>query len=120
MVGSRRHNVGVTSRETLVDIFVHSQDIAIPLGRAIGIDAAAAALAAARVWSCRNTGKARVFDSLPLDSFTFTATDTTWSVGEGPDISGPVVAILLLLTGRGVALAQLTGNGVDNLRELVR
>lgn len=32
MVGSRRHNVGVTSTETLIDILVHSQDIARPLG----------------------------------------------------------------------------------------
>ncbi|HJT95079.1 MAG TPA: maleylpyruvate isomerase family mycothiol-dependent enzyme, partial [Mycobacterium sp.] len=30
-VGSRRHNIGVTCRETLIDILVHSQDIALPL-----------------------------------------------------------------------------------------
>ena len=33
MVGSRRHNVGVTPLETLIDIVVHGQDIAVPLGR---------------------------------------------------------------------------------------
>ena len=33
MVGSRRHNVGVTPYETLIDIVVHGQDIAVPLGR---------------------------------------------------------------------------------------
>ena len=32
-VGSRRHNLGVTPRETLIDICVHSQDIAVPLHR---------------------------------------------------------------------------------------
>ncbi|WP_344739476.1 maleylpyruvate isomerase family mycothiol-dependent enzyme, partial [Pseudonocardia halophobica] len=31
-VGSRRHTLGVTRLETLIDILVHSQDIAIPLG----------------------------------------------------------------------------------------
>ena len=33
MVGSRRHNLGVTPYETLIDICVHSQDIAVPLHR---------------------------------------------------------------------------------------
>ena len=31
MVGSRRHIPVVTCRETLIDILVHSQDIAVPL-----------------------------------------------------------------------------------------
>lgn len=116
-VGSHRHNVGVTSLETLIDILVHGQDIAIPLGRTIEIDTAAAALAATRVWSYRNKGKARVFDSHPLDGYHFTATDTRWSVGKGDNISGPVAAILLLFTGRVAALAQLTGHGIDRLRD---
>ena len=33
MTGSRRHNIGVTYLETLTDILVHGQDIAIPVGR---------------------------------------------------------------------------------------
>ena len=33
MAGSRRHTIGVTYLETLTDILVHGQDIAIPLGR---------------------------------------------------------------------------------------
>lgn len=118
-IGSRRHNVGVTNLETLVDVLVHGQDIAIPLGRTIEIDSAAAVLATTRVWLYRNKGKARVFDSLPLDGFTFTATDTEWSAGEGADISGPIAAILLLFTGRAVAASQLTGSGIDRLRDIL-
>lgn len=37
MIGSRRHNVGVTPQETLIDIVVHGQDIAVPLGRELGV-----------------------------------------------------------------------------------
>ena len=37
MVGSRRHNVGVTPLETLIDIVVHGQDIAVPLGRNLAV-----------------------------------------------------------------------------------
>lgn len=51
MVGSRRHIAAVTERETLIDILVHSQDIAIPLGREFALDPAAATAAAERVWA---------------------------------------------------------------------
>ena len=36
-IGSRRFNVGVTPRETLLDIIVHGQDIAIPLRRQLEV-----------------------------------------------------------------------------------
>ena len=35
MCGSRRHNIGVTPLETLIDIVVHGQDIAIPVGHVL-------------------------------------------------------------------------------------
>src|SRR5262245_49135970 len=44
MVGSRRHTVVVTHQETLADILIHGQDIAIPLGREHPMPAAAAAV----------------------------------------------------------------------------
>jgi len=50
MIGSRRHNLGVTSSETLIDICLHSQDIAISLGRELPVTATAAAAVADRVW----------------------------------------------------------------------
>jgi uncharacterized protein (TIGR03083 family) len=47
--GSRRHNVGVTPLETLIDCLVHSQDIVLPLGRRLDLPPDAAAEAASRV-----------------------------------------------------------------------
>lgn len=44
------------------------------------------------------------------------ATDTDWAVGEGAQVEGPIAALLLLLTGRRVALAQLSGPGADLIR----
>jgi hypothetical protein len=52
-VGSRPHIFGVTHLETLCDILVHSQDIAIPLGRNLDMPADAAAVAAGRALSTR-------------------------------------------------------------------
>lgn len=119
MVGSRRHNVGVTPYETLIDIVVHGQDIAVPSGRTLEVPPTAAATAASRVWRDRSSWKAQVFQELPLDGHRLAATDTDWSVGEGPEVRGPVLALLLLLTGRPVVLPQLSGEGIDALVEHV-
>lgn len=121
MVGSRRHNLGVTHLETLVDIVVHGQDIAVPLRRELAVPVDAAATAATRVWSYRHNRrdrkKMRVFRRLPYERYRFTATDTSWSVGNGPEIRGPVLAILLVLTGRSAGLARLAGEGAVALAE---
>jgi uncharacterized protein (TIGR03083 family) len=45
------------------------------------------------------------------------ATDTDWQYGEGPEAAGPIIAILLAMTGRKAALDDLTGDGVAVLRE---
>jgi uncharacterized protein (TIGR03083 family) len=114
-VGRRRHNVGVTHRETLIDILVHGLDIAVPLQLDLEIPPEAGAEAAARVLSTGDRGK-RVFREIPLRDYRLVATDIDWSSGHGPEIAGPVGAILLLLTGRPVGLADLTGDGADLLR----
>jgi uncharacterized protein (TIGR03083 family) len=44
------------------------------------------------------------------------ATDTDWSQGVGPGVSGPVVALLMAMTGRSQAVVDLDGEGVDLLR----
>ena len=116
MIGSRRHNAFVTPLETLTDILVHGQDIALPLGLDLTIHPAAGELAATRRWDTRGTWLATVNRRLPLDGYRLTATDITWTRGEGPEVVGPIGALLLLLTGRDAALDQLTGAGADDLR----
>ena len=118
-IGSRRHNAGLTPLETLTDILVHSQDIAIPLDVDLPMRPALSALAATRRWDTRNTWLATVNRQLPLNTYQLRATDTDWSRGHGPDITGPIGAILLLLTGRTAALDQLAGQGADALRDTV-
>lgn len=116
-IGSRRHNIGLTNLETLTDILVHGQDIAIPLRRELEMPTAAAVVVATRVWAQRGTSKARVFHDVPIGGFRLTATDASWSIGDGPEIQGPIAAILLLLTGRPAALPRLSGDGAESLRK---
>jgi len=47
------------------------------------------------------------------------ATDTTWTSGDGPEVTGPLIAILLAMTGRTVALDDLAGDGMVTLRQRV-
>jgi uncharacterized protein (TIGR03083 family) len=113
MIGSRRHNIGVTYLETLTDILVHGQDIAIPLGRRHDMPPRAAAVAASRVLSMR--WPPPFASARKVAGFRLTATHTSWSVGEGPQVQGPMGAILLVCAGRLAALPQLSGEGAPGL-----
>ena len=47
------------------------------------------------------------------------AGDAPWAAGQGREVSGPIGALLLLLTGRPAALPQLSGPGAAGLRGLL-
>jgi uncharacterized protein (TIGR03083 family) len=112
-IGSRRHIFGVTHLETLCDILVHSQDIAIPLGRHLDLPADAAAVAASRALSMR--WPPPLPSAKRMAGFRLTATDTSWSTGDGPTVRGPMAALLLVCCGRLAALPQLSGDGAAEL-----
>ncbi|WP_084959600.1 maleylpyruvate isomerase family mycothiol-dependent enzyme [Thermoactinospora rubra] len=115
MIGSRRTAPFVTPMEPLLDALVHGQDMAIPLGRERPMPVRAAAACADRVWTMGWPFRAR----RRLRGFQLAATDCSWSAGEGQRVEGPVSAILLLLTGRTAAVAQLSGPGAADLRRHV-
>jgi uncharacterized protein (TIGR03083 family) len=104
----RRKVPGVSDCEPLVDLLVHGQDIAVPLGRNRPVPTDAGIAALERLWSMgwpfwvhRRLGQLRVV-----------ATDGDWAVGSGAEVSGPVRALLLLATGRhAAALPELQGPG---------
>jgi uncharacterized protein (TIGR03083 family) len=113
---SRRLPKVTNYRNILFDILVHGQDIAIPLGieRTMPVDAARAGVE--RVWTMGwPFGVKR-----DLKRFRYTATDVDWSAGDGPEVTGPIDALLLALTGRPAALARLSGPGVAALTDQVR
>lgn len=45
------------------------------------------------------------------------ATDTDWSHGSGPEVNGPMLSLLMAMTGRKPVLQDLSGDGVATLRE---
>jgi uncharacterized protein (TIGR03083 family) len=112
MVGSRRKVPFVAPLVPLLDVLVHGQDIAVPLGRTRLMPPEAAAAAAQQAWDIAFPFRARK----RLAGYRLTATDTDWTVGDGAPVEGPITAILLLVTGRSAAADQLTGDGARSLR----
>jgi uncharacterized protein (TIGR03083 family) len=47
-------------------------------------------------------------------------TDTGWSHGDGPEVRGPGLSVLLATTGRAAGLDDLEGDGVAVLRQRIR
>ncbi len=119
LVGLHRPLPGLTCREALVDAVGHTLDMGIPLGHEVSIPAVEVAEAADHVLSYHGRGKAKVFRSLPLGRFRLTATDHQWSTGSGPEVTGSMSDLFLLLTGRTAHIGEVHGPGAEPLRHAV-
>ena len=51
-----------------------------------------------------------------IDGLKLRATDTGWTTGSGPEVTGPHLSLILAMTGRSAALTDLAGAGVDTLK----
>lgn len=96
----------------LTDLQVHGQDIRRPLGLPADLDPDRLRLSLDFLTGGRAIG---FVDRRRVAGLRFEATDLGWSAGDGPVVRGPGAALLLALTGRRVALADLTGDGVPGL-----
>lgn len=114
---SRRRPVFVAAGNILLDLLVHGQDIAVPLGIRRTVPAAAGDAALQRVWTMGWPFHARRH----LHGFSLRTEDGHWSAGAGPEVRGSQADLLLLVTGRtDTALARLHGPGVEPLRGRTR
>jgi uncharacterized protein (TIGR03083 family) len=52
-----------------------------------------------------------------IDGLGLRATDVDWATGSGPEVSGPLLSLIMAMTGRQAVLADLSGDGVAILRE---
>jgi uncharacterized protein (TIGR03083 family) len=111
---SRRLPVVTNYRNILFDVLVHTQDIAIPLGRDHPMPSEAARAGASRVWTMGWPFWAR----RRLRGVRVLATDTDWFAGAGVELRGPIGMLLLMLTGRTeTAMPHLSGPGVHIITE---
>jgi uncharacterized protein (TIGR03083 family) len=92
----------------LGEVIVHGADIRRPLGLA-HTPPEAALVAVAGGWARSNLliGAKRRIAGVRL-----VATDSEWSHGDGPAVSGPLLALVLAMTGRTGAHDDLSGEGL--------
>lgn len=108
MVGGRRRPPGTAVADPLMDVLVHGQDIAIPLGVDRPMPTEAAVVAGRRLWGMGFPMHARK----RFAEVEFSATDADFRVGSGAAVRGPLRDILLVLSGRSAGLAGLAGPGI--------
>ena len=96
----------------LVEEVVHGEDIRRPLGltRAYPQEAVARSLRHLARTTASFGGAKELVARIRL-----TATDAELSVGDGPEVRGTALALLLVASGRRVALDELDGPGVATL-----
>ncbi|MEV0293674.1 maleylpyruvate isomerase family mycothiol-dependent enzyme [Nocardia sp. NPDC050710] len=109
----RRTAIGTTPADRLMDLLVHGQDIAVPLGIVREMPLAAAESALDRVWTMGAPFHAR----RQWAGYRLVATDAAWSAGAGRVIEGPAAGLLLLVTGRHIGH---THRNTDHLRVVER
>ncbi|MCU1363713.1 MAG: hypothetical protein JWM55_1541 [Acidimicrobiaceae bacterium] len=95
----------------LGEIVVHGDDMRRPLGLSHA-SPEPALVAVADAWKATNVliGSKKRIEGLRLK-----ATDAPWSYGDGPELSGPLQSLVLVMTGRTQALSDLSGDGVSVL-----
>ena len=111
IIPSEKVPPGAKPEDILVDTITHVQDIRRPLGLSRDVPDERLRAAADRAkgfgWPMQ-TKKA-------IAGLKLRATDADWSTGEGPEVTGPLEALLMAMVKRPAALADLSGPGKDAL-----
>jgi uncharacterized protein (TIGR03083 family) len=110
VVDSTKHPPGPLDA-WLGEAIVHSEDIRRPLGIAHDYPTEASV----RVADFYKRSNLLIGTKKRIDGLRLVATDVDWSHGHGPEVSGTIVALVVAMTGRKAALADLTGDGVTML-----
>ena len=100
------------SNTWLGEVIVHSEDIRRPLG----IKHQYPTDAVVQVADFYKGSNALIGSKNRIASLTLRATDTDWSYGTGPEVSGPILSLVMAMTGRKAAIDDLEGDGVATLR----
>lgn len=111
-VASRRSTPPAPLDSRLVEEVVHGEDIRRPLGlsRSYPQEAVVRSLRLQARTPAAFGGAKELTARLRL-----TATDADLSIGDGPEVSGTALSLLLAISGRPVALDDLDGPGASTL-----
>jgi uncharacterized protein (TIGR03083 family) len=111
VVTSEKHPPGPAAT-MLGETIIHAEDIRRPLG----IRHEYPAGAVAQVADFFKGSNLLIGSKRRIDGLRLRATDADWACGSGPEVSGPLMSLVMAMTGREAALADLTGEGAGTLR----
>ena len=100
----------------LADLVLHDLDVRIPLGIARQIPEERLAVTFHHLGFMPSPGYAV---GSRLRGLRFETTDTGWTAGAGLLVRGPAQAVVLAMSGRTAAWADLTGDGTGCLRQRI-
>jgi uncharacterized protein (TIGR03083 family) len=109
-VSSTKHPPGPMDT-WLGETIVHAEDIR----RALGIKHGYPTDAAVRVADFYKGSNLIIGAKKRISGLSLRATDTDWSHGDGPEVSGPIVSLVMAMAGRRAATSDLSGDGVAAL-----
>jgi len=99
--------------ETMLgETIIHAEDVRRPLGHRHTYPTAALV----QVADFMKRSNLIIGTKKRITGLTLQATDVDWRHGDGPAVAGPMLELLLAMTGRKAALDSLTGDGVATLR----
>jgi len=96
----------------LGEVVVHSDDIRRPLG----IPSAASAQALVACLDMYKDASFPLGAKKRIEGLRLIATDAEWAHGDGPEVTGPAMPLLTVMTGRAAGLGALDGAGMSTLR----
>jgi uncharacterized protein (TIGR03083 family) len=96
----------------LGEAVVHSEDIRRPLG--IKRDYPISALIG--VADFFKGSNLLIGTKSRISGLCLKANDAEWSTGVGPEVTGPMLSLVMAMTGRQAALGDLAGDGLGSLR----
>jgi len=96
----------------LGETIVHAEDIRRPLGIVHHYPTDAVV----QVASFYQGSNLLIGSKRRIEGLTLRATDADWSHGTGPEVAGPILSLVLAMTGRKAPIDDLTGEGVATLR----
>jgi uncharacterized protein (TIGR03083 family) len=111
VVTSRKHPPG-PGDTMLGETIIHSQDIR----GALGLEHGYPAEAAIRVADFYKNSNLIVGTKRRICGLTLRATDTEWTHGTGPEVAGPIIDLVMAMTGRQSPQGTLTGEGAPTLQ----
>jgi len=96
----------------LGETIVHAEDIRRPLG----IEHRYPTEAVVQVADFYKGSNLLIGSKRRIAGLALRATDADWSHGTGPEVSGPILSLVMAMTGRKEPLDDLAGDGVATLR----